>query len=437
MKTDTISLFGLGKLGLCLAALHAATGRKVLGVDILDSVVQSVNAGISPIVETGLDKLIARVGGKTLVATTDARYAMEESDISIILTATPSMPDGSFSNCQVESALAALAQALKTSDKQYHLFVISSTVMPGSIENSFIPLIERQSGRKLGEGFDICFLPDFVSLGNVIHDFQNPDVVVIGESSPQAGDILTQLHMSICTNNPPVHRMSLSSAELAKVSLNAYITLKISFANIIGNICEKLPNADPDAITAAIGEDKRISPHYFRAGLSFGGTCFPRDTWAFTSVLSRLNLDTAMMDACNSVNKYQDRLLAQKTLDLARKMRADTVSIIGLAFKPNSPVIVESAAIKLVETLLQEGLRVTAYDALALDTTKKRFGEQICYAASVQQCFDASACCVLTLPSKELVQEIATARIQEHAVILDPWRVLKGIRLERGTRVLH
>ena len=204
--------------------------------------------------------------------------------------------------------------------------------MPGSLKGQCIPLIEQESKRSFKKDFDVCYLPDFVALGNVLHDFTHPDLVVIGESSKKAGDIVARIHKGICANNPPFHRMSLASAEIAKVSLNAYITMKISFANVIGNICEKVEDTDPDAITKALGCDKRISPYYFKAGLAFGGTCFPRDTWAFTALLRSLGYTTSLMDSCNAINHYQDTLLFTKTMALVRAQGLDRVSVLGLAF---------------------------------------------------------------------------------------------------------
>jgi UDPglucose 6-dehydrogenase len=428
MNMDTISLAGLGKLGLCLAAVYAHKGKTVIGVDVLPTVVDTINKGASPIVEPGLADLIAGTGGKKLLATLEYKRAIVESDITVILTATPSLPDGSFSNIQVEDTLKRFSLSLKESRKPYHLFVISSTVIPGSIEGSFIPLIEKHSGRKLHEGFGICYDPDFVALGSVIRDFMNPEIIVIGESSPKDGEMLEVLHRGICDNAPTVCRMSLASAEVAKVSLNAYITLKISFANLIGNVCGKIPGSNPDDITSAIGRDKRISPYYFKAGLSFGGTCFPRDTWAFNTVLKRHGIPADLMQACHGVNVYQDEFLAAKVLGLCKKHGANTVGVLGLAFKPGTPVIVESPAIKLIQALLKADMRVVACDPLAIENTRAVFDEEISYSDSVSECLEHASFAALMVPSKEMAEDIY--RYQGGAIpLLDCWRILDEDRL--------
>ena len=429
MNMRAISLVGLGRLGLCLAAIYASKGFRVIGVDLLSSITDAVNRGLSPIIEPGVDALLAEVGGKSFVGTQSYEKAIAESDISIILTGTPSLADGSFSNAQVEGALEELAAALKSSRKPYHLFVISSTVVPGSAKDCFIPIIERHSGRKFNDGFGICYNPGFISLGSVLNDFMNPEVVVIGQGREEDGLVLAQLHASICENSPVVCRMSIDSAEIAKLCLNAYITMKLSFANLLGNICGKVENADMDAVSAAIGSDRRVSPFYFKPGLAYGGTCFPRDTRALLSVLRKLELPLELMQACEAINNYQDTELSQRVLRAAKQQKAASVGILGLAFKPNTPVIVESPAIKLAESLLSAGLRVIGYDPLAMKDTRARFGERLTLAANVAECLDSAPVCVLTQPSGELAEAVYAYAGTERKYLVDCWRILDADRL--------
>ena len=435
MNYDTISLVGLGKLGLCLAAAYAKKGRTVIGIDILPNVVDNIDKGVSPIVETGLSEIITELGGKKLLATLEHKRAITESDVTIILTATPSLPDGSFSNAHVEEALRILSCELGKSQKAYHLFVISSTVIPGSINKSFIPLIEKYSGRKINEGFGICYDPDFVALGSVIRDFMNPEVIIIGESNTNDGQALEKLHVSMCDNSPQVRHMSLTSAEIAKVSLNAYMTLKISFANLIGNICERVCDANPDDITGAIGLDKRISPYYFRAGLSYGGTCFPRDTWAFNAVLKQLEIPLELMRVCHEVNCYQDDLLAIKVLGLCKRFDVKTIGILGLAFKPDTPVIVESPAIKLIKALLDNGINIIVYDTLAIDNTREIYKNSIQYTGNVQECMEKASLCVFTIPSREIAKFIYSYTGTQTR-ILDCWRILDTAKLTENVKLV-
>jgi UDPglucose 6-dehydrogenase len=420
---DKISVVGLGKLGLCFAAAAASRGFETIGVDVGQDVIESLNNGRSHIVEPGLQELISKVKNK-LTATKEHARAILETDISFILVATPSDKEGNFSNTYVESALKSLAAVLKASQKEYHVFVISSTVMPTSTEERLIPIIEKYSGRKLNAGFGVCYVPDFIALGSVIRDFLNPDLVVIGESDRTAGDIVAGFYGKFCKNRPRIARMSIISAEIAKVSLNAYITTKISFANMLGNICEKIPGADVDMITNAIGADKRISPYYLRAGLSYGGTCFPRDTRAFIRFADKFGYDAEMIKTVENVNRIQDRRLLKLVLENVSSANEKKVSILGLAFKPSTNVITESPAIKLVERLLENNIEVTVYDSLAMDNARNRFENGIRYASSAADCVSRSPVCVITTPADEFKTIGPDCVAYIPTTIIDCWRIL-------------
>lgn len=436
LRTDAVSVVGLGKLGLCLAACFAERGVRTVGVDINGDVVSAVNAGRSPIVEPDLDGAVARTSGRTLFAHTDAAPAIAETDITYILVNTPSDENGDFSNRQVEGALAALAEALVNSTKANHLFVISSTVMPGSIEGSFLPLLEKATKRKVNRGFMVAFCPDFVALGSVMKDFYHPDFVLIGESAPEAGEAVEKLHLSMCRNQPPVRRMPLVSAEMAKVCLNAYITMKISFANTVANYCEQIPGADTDLITAAIGLDKRISPYYLKGGLAFGGTCFPRDTRAFKAVAKRLGQQSHLMDATEAVNRQQDQILVDHVVAALPKGEG-RVAVLGLAFKPDTPVIVESPGVKLISVLLARGIEVAAYDPLAVPACHEYFGNApgLRFAESAAACLSGAEAAVLTVQNEEYRQAVYAATPGGTLVVIDCWRQLDGRSTPPGVEV--
>lgn len=422
----------MGKLGLCLAACFAEKGIATLGIDIEENVINSINKGQSPIVEPGLADIVARLGGKTLRGSLNHLEAIEQTDITFVLVATPSNPDGSFSNRYVESALESLAKALRSSKKEYHLFVISSTVAPGSTEQYFIPLIEKHSGRKLNEGFGVCFDPDFVALGQVINDFLRPELIVIGESSVRAGDEVANIHHKVCENKPHIARMSITSAEIAKVSLNAYMTVKISFANSLANICENVEGADVDAITAAIGVDKRISPFYFKAGLSFGGTCFPRDTKAFVNLAGKYGLEGELVRAAEKINEFQDSHLAETVLKTVRTLQEKTIGVLGLSFKPQTPVITESPGIKLVAELLKHEVRVVAYDPLAVENSKVIFGDAIEFVSSAAECIERSSLVVIVNREREFKKAVEEHQPSTPKVILDCWRITNPSLLNKN-----
>jgi UDPglucose 6-dehydrogenase len=428
--TDRVSLVGMGKLGLCLAAVFAKRGLITVAVDIERSTVEAVNQGQSPVVEPKLQEFIREVGGKTLRATLEHAEAIEQSEITFVLVATPSNPDGSFSNRHVESALRSLATAFARSKKPYHVFVISSTVLPGSVEGSFIPLIEEVSGRKLHQDFDVCYDPDFVALGDVINGFLKPELVVIGESSKRAGDLVESIHRRICETTPHIARMSLVSAELAKVSLNSYVTLKISFANTLANICQRIPGADVDAITRAIGVDRRISPYYLKGGPAYGGTCFPRDTRAFISFAGRHGIDAAVMRAVQEVNEQQHRHLAELVMRRYETGGHKVVGVLGLSFKPNTPVITESPAIHLIHELLRREVQVVAFDPLGIDSAKVILEEQIDFVSSTWKLLSLCDLCVVTTPDREYKDVLEKWKVDRRLAVIDCWRLLDTTKLD-------
>jgi len=435
MQDRAVSVIGLGKLGLCLAASFAKRGFDVLGVDVVPEVVNELNQGRTLLCEPGLPELLAEFGGKRLRATLSHPEAIERTDVSCIMVHTPSDDEGHFSNQFVLRALGSLGRALKGSSKAYHLFIINSTVMPSSMENEFIPLLENASGRKLNEGFGLCYSPELVALGSVVRDFLRPDVVAIGSSDERAGQWAEEVYRKLCENNPPMFHMSLINAEIFKMSLNCYVTLKISFANALANLCERIPGAHVDAITRALGADRRIGPHYLQGGLAFGGTCFPRDTRAYIVLAKRNGLDAALVEAAETVNRAQDRHLADLVLDEVGRSRQKTVSVLGLAFKPNTNVIVESPAIKLIDVLVRQGVRVSAYDPLAIENTRAVFGDKISYLTSARECFAQSEVCVITTQAKEFKEIDDSYIVRDSATIFDCWRLLDPRKL--GTRVKY
>lgn len=430
--SDSVSVVGLGKLGLCFAACCADRGLQTIGVDIEESVVKAVNYGTTPILEPGLAEVIARVGGKRLRATLNHADAIHETDVTFVLVATPSNADGSFSNRYVESALKKLASALRESEKAYHTFVISSTVVPGSTLKSFIPLLEEYSGRMLGEGFGVCYDPDFVALGNVLQGFSNPELIVLGESDCRAGDSVQAIHDRVCRNKPVLTRMSIQSAEVAKVALNAYITVKISFANTLANLCERIPGADVDVITRSIGVDKRISPYYFKGGLSFGGTCFPRDTRAFIHLSEEVGLSTDFITAVDGINRFQDEHLLDIALRELSACNSKTIGILGLAFKVDTPVITESPGVKLTSELIKRDLEVIAYDPLAMDNARTIFNDNVSYVSSAAECVSKARVCVLTTTSPEFKSAVEGYTGDLPITVIDCWRIVDRTRLSHN-----
>lgn len=425
--TMNLSVIGLGKLGLPLACCLAEAGHRVLGIDLEPVLVDKINRGESPLFEPQVQELVQKHHAVTLQATTNISQAVTQTDATFILVATPSRADGSFSNEFIEAALRSLGQCLRKNPKSYHLFIISSTVVPGSTLTKFLPILEAESGKKAGRDFGLAYDPDFVALGTVVHDFQNPDLVVLGAIDTRSGDMVEEIHKTICKSQPKISRMGIQDAELAKVCLNAFITVKISFANSVAQICEKIPGTNCDAVTKGIGADRRISPHYFTGGASFGGTCFPRDTVALKKIAADLGLDAPLMAAVEKINKEMDLALADRVQSYVPV--GGRVGIIGLSFKDGTSVIAESNGIKLARILLERGVRVTGYDPIAGGAAVDYFGPHFQTAQSLDDLMNECDVVAMMVRSPVFRNGIESFRKSKKLVIIDLWRFLDRSKL--------
>lgn len=419
-----LSVVGLGKLGLCMAACFARKGYPVIGVDVNQLTVEAVNQGRSPIYEPGLGQLIKDQRGR-LRATTDHEYAIQNSDVTFVVVPTPSDKDGGFSIHLVEQAARQIAVALK-GKSAFHVVAVTSTVLPGATAGVIRPLMEEVSGKQCGVDFGLCYNPEFIALGSVIRDFTAPDVILIGESDKKSGQVLSEIYRKVCDNDPPVVRTTMHNAELAKISINSFVTMKISFANTIAEICEALPGGDADAVSRALGCDSRIGRKYLSGGLGFGGPCFPRDNRAFVSLARRLGRRGPLAEATDEVNQSQTSRILRLVRDRLGGLERRRIAILGLAYKRDTNIVEESAAMRIAQALLQEGACLSVYDPAALDNARLVLGDGVKYSASIEDCLKDTELCILATLWKEFetLQSETLRRNMKEPRILDCWRAL-------------
>ena len=358
---ETISVCGLGKLGGCIAATYAARGFPVVGIDVDADKIRRVNAGVPPVDEPLLAETMAE-GKARLRATDDPREAVK-TDASFFIPPSPSLPDGSFSNEFLLKAMQPIAKAVREAGKTGHIFVCSSTTTPGSVDGVLIPMLEKETGWKCGSEFHVCYNPEFIALGNVINGLLDPDFVLIGESDPAAGAALEDLYRKYTRNKARIARMSIISAELTKISVNSYITMKISFTNQLRMIADEFPKADINAILDAIGTDTRIGHKYLRAGLSFGGPCFPRDNRLLAFAARQVGLEAPLAEASDRTNELTKTNLLDKVRSLVPE--GGTVLVLGISYKPDTYITEESAGLHLAQNLKRNGYRVLVHDFAA------------------------------------------------------------------------
>jgi len=424
-----ISVVGLGKLGACMAACIASKGHSVIGVDLSPVTIRLVNSGQPPVIEPGLGERMAEARGR-LSATDDSDEAIRKSEITFIVVPTPSENQGGFSLRHVQEAALGIGRALRKKST-YHLVVLTSTVLPGSSEYGVLPVIERESGKRCGEGFGFCYGPEFIALGSVIRDFLNPDFVLVGESDNSAGDLLAGFYQSICDNHPPIARMSLVNAELTKISINTFVTMKITFANMLAAICEQLPGGDIDQVTAGLGLDSRIGPRYLKGALGYGGPCFPRDNLALAYLARQLGQSAPLAEATDEYNRtIVDRLTERIT---AHSKDGSVVAILGLAYKPDTGVVEESQGLQLAGRLAAKGLKIMVYDPLALENARRALGNAVHYAGSVEECAQKADLLVIANPDREF-EHLHTEQLvlRPGQIVFDAWRSLRRQFVNNG-----
>jgi UDPglucose 6-dehydrogenase len=416
------SVVGLGKLGAPIAAVLAGTGVDVIGVDLDEGVVHALGAGRAPNSEPGLQAVLDRVS--TLRATTDLHDVVLRSRVSFVVLPTPSDESGDFRNDLLVAALSEIGAAI-ASKRSYHVVAVVSTVMPGSTERELAPALERSSGRSIGDQIGLCYSPVFVALGSVVHDLTHPDLLLVGESDPAAGDAVIELVRAMCASDPGVRRMSWINAELAKLAVNAYVTTKISYANMLSEICERLPGADVDVVTEAVGDDRRIGRAYLRGATAYGGPCFPRDNVALGRAAAAVGAEATLAGATDLVNRRQAARVA--AIVASRAAPDDRIAVLGLAYKAETPVTEESAGVALAAELQRVGFEVACFDP-GIDPCAELGLEGIKVVSGLEECVDGAAVVAVMTPWPEF------ARLREvlgpgraRPVIVDCWRMFDGL----------
>jgi len=421
-----ISVIGLGKLGLPFALTLASKGNEVYGIDLNTTLIKKLQNGSSNLYEPQIANHLTQYRN-TIHFSTNVVEAITNTNITFIIVPTLSEPDGSFSLKYIHMAIKMIAPVLKKK-KSKHTIVITSTVSPLSMEKIGKSL-KIQTGKGIGNDIGLCYSPEFIALGSVVHNLINPDLILIGESDSDSGKQLLKLRKSICENNPTIVRTNWINAELTKISLNSYITMKISFANMIARVCERIPGADVDIITQAIGSDKRVGNKFLKGGLGFGGPCFPRDNVAISTFIHGIDLDAEIPSAVQAFNLSQlseifsfiKKHIGKKTL----------IGILGLSYKPETDVIDESQGILLAKKFITEGYNVKAYDPAAMSNAKIILPD-VGFTSSAQECIDVSEVIVITTPWPQFIDLnwLTTKNKNSRKIVIDCWRLLDKSKLK-------
>ena len=352
-----ISVCGLGYVGAVSSACMAAGGHEVIGVDKNVTKVELIGSGHSPIIETGVDEIIREAASDgRLKATTSTAEAIRASEISLVCVGTPSEHNGSLKLDYVRKVCEEIGTALRDLDR-YHVIVIRSTILPGTMRSVVIPTLEQYSGKKANVDFGVCFNPEFLREGTAVNDYYHPPKTVVGESDARAGDRLLKLYEGLTA---PVFRTSLETAEMVKYVDNTWHALKVGFANEIGSIAKALSIDSFEVMDIFCRDTKlNLSPYYLRPGYAFGGSCLPKDVRALTYRARTLDVETPILGSILPSNQAH----VQRGIELVITEGKRKVGILGFSFKAGTDDLRESPIVELVERLIGKGYDLRVYDS--------------------------------------------------------------------------
>src|SRR5262245_23829614 len=351
-----VSVFGLGYVGTVSAASLAADGHTVVGVDINADKAAAVNAGRSPIVEPGLDELLAAgVASGHLRATTDAEDAVRSSEASLLCVGTPSRRNGSLDLTYLERVSEQIGQTLRDVSS-YHVVVVRSTVLPGTTHEMIIPALERASGKAYGDGFGVSVNPEFLREGTAIKDFRKPPLTLVGHNHAVDASGTIALYQSI---DAPLVSTSIRVAEMMKYTSNTWHALKVCFANEIGNLCKRVGIDSHDVMDIFCRDEKlNLSSYYLKPGFAFGGSCLPKDVRALQYRAKELDVELPVISQILPSNRQQIQNALDQILETGKKK----VGLLGFSFKAGTDDLRESPMVILAEALLGKGIALKIYD---------------------------------------------------------------------------
>ena len=428
-----LAVIGLGKLGLPLAAVLAAQGHRVLGVDTDTDRVAALRTGSLRTGEPGVEQLLAAHGDR-LDFRADLAPAIAASEMAFLVLPTPSEADGSFTHRFLNEELVEVGAALRRCSASEYTVVVASTVMPGATDAELRPALERGYGGALGS-IGLCYSPLFIALGSVVRDLQDPDLVLIGEPDARTGDALAELHRR-WHPEVPLQRMRTVNAELAKLALNTFLTTKITYANMLAEVCEGLPGADVDVVTAALGLDGRVSPRFLKGGLGYGGPCFPRDNRAFEATARSAGARADLAAATDALNEHY----VSRVTDLVARYAQPPapVGVLGLSYRAGTEHTDASPGVALANTLRRAGYSIVLHDPMGSALLRAKVGEDFVTCAALGDLLEQVGILVIATDAVEFraLEGLLGEAGAPAVTVIDCWRMLAPGRIGRRSRVV-
>ena len=387
-----IAVIGLGFVGLSLTSVLASKGNNVIGIDVDVEKCKKIRSGIAPFFEPDLEKML-RIGLKKKLTISDDFSLVKDCDIIFVAVGTPQKSNGAIELSMIKKAVTSIGRILAKSKKS-PIVLIKSTVIPGTMQNVILPILEKRSGKKAGKEFGLISNPEFLQESSAIRNTKFPHVIVLGgyqtKFMKKAKSFFSKLHPNV-----PIIITNHQTAEMIKYANNSFLATKISFINQLANLCQNVPGANIDDIAKTIGFDPRIGKSFLNAGPGYGGSCLPKDMKALINFAGGIGIKPTLLNAVEKTNQKQMEYIIQLIEKILGKITSKRITILGTAFKPNTDDIRDSTAIELIKKLLKKKAHITVHDPKAIKNTKKVFGGKIDYAKSIADALSKSQCVII------------------------------------------
>ena len=423
-----IGVIGLGFVGLSLTSVLSSKGYDVIGIDVNKEKCKKILNGVTPFFEPDLEKILKN-GLKKKLRISDDFSLINNCDFIFITVGTPQNTDGSINLSIIKKAVSIIGENLQRS-KRKPVILVKSTVVPGTMKNIVLPILEKTSKKKAGRDFGLISNPEFLQESTAIRDTEFPHAVVLGghktKFMKKTKKLFVKLHPKV-----PIIITNHQTAEMIKYANNSFLATKISFINQLSNICQKIPGANIDDIAKTIGLDPRIGKLFLNAGPGYGGSCLPKDMRALINFAKITGVKPTLLNAVEEVNTKQLEQIITITKQRLGDLTSKRITILGTAFKPNTDDIRDSIAIELIKKFLKRKTKITIHDPKAMKNTRNVFGDRIKYAKSIDEALLKSQCVVIMTQWKQY-EKLSNNAFDNMTkkIVVDCRRVLVGKQLD-------
>ena len=423
-----IGVVGLGFVGLSLTSVLASKGFNVVGIDVDKEKCRNISDGVSPFFEPNLEKTLKNGLKKKLQIKSDISL-VQDCDLIFVTVGTPQNTTGAIDLSAIKKAMHSLGKSIRESKKQ-HVILVKSTVVPGTMKDVILPILENNSKKKAGRDFGLISNPEFLQESTAVKDTEFPHVVVLGgyrtKFMKKAEKIFTKLHPKT-----PIIITNHQTAEMIKYANNSFLATKISFINQLSNICQKIPGANIDDIAKTIGLDPRIGGLFLNAGPGYGGSCLPKDMKALIKFAEITGVKPTLLNAVEDVNTEQLKEIISIVKRKIGVLESKKITILGTSFKPNTDDIRDSIAIQLIRKFLKRKVKLTIHDPIAIQNTKKIFKNKINYAKSISDAISGSQCVIIMTQWKQYEKLVKNDfKDMKKKIVIDCRRILAEKQLD-------